>query len=235
MSILPSQTIREITNQFPNSLRLLEGLGIDYCCGGGRSIAEACAASKVPFEQVAAQIEAQPPESQAWPTDNMAGLATYIENVHHSYVRNEIPRITALLDKVCAKHSDLHPELLPIQEKFADLAAELTQHMMKEERVLFPYLKALASGGQAQSCFGAVQNPIRVMMAEHENAGDLLVQIRTLTNNYQLPDGACKSYQVLYDALHGFERDLHQHVHLENNILFPQAMKAAAEPSVFVA
>lgn len=226
MTIQPSQTVREIANQFPQSLRIFDGLGIDYCCGGGRTLADACSASNAVVERVVAQIEAGPAAVVPWPTDSMSGLATYIQSIHHSYVRNEIPRITALLEKICGKHADKHPHLVGVRERFTALAEELSQHMLKEERVLFPYLAEVERGGEAYSCFGAVENPIRVMMAEHENAGELLREIRLLTNDYRLPEDACTSFKALYAGLAEFEGDLHQHVHLENNILFPLALQA---------
>jgi regulator of cell morphogenesis and NO signaling len=154
----------------------------------------------------------------------------HIVNKHHTYVKSEVPRLEALLAKVVGVHSKNHRELEQVQVAFSDLANELGAHLMKEEEILFPYVKQMASGaGCGPSCFGTVQNPIRVMMLEHDNAGEKLREIRHATNNYKLPTDACVSYSSLFAALVEFEQDLHQHIHLENNILFPRVVRMECE------
>jgi regulator of cell morphogenesis and NO signaling len=164
-----------------------------------------------------------------WQTESLTALVEHINGTHHVFVRNEAPRISALLEKVCGVHGTNHPELQRVREIFGDLAQELGAHLMKEERILFPYIAGLeqqrSQGGAApSSCFGSVQNPIRMMMFEHDNAGQALRELRRATRDYALPEDACISYQTLYRALPAFEADLHQHIHLENNILFPRTL-----------
>ena len=148
----------------------------------------------------------------------------------HSYIRQEAPRLNALLVKLVGKHREGHPELVTIQEIFAALAQELHAHLLKEEQVLFPYLQRmeLAAGQGSElpsACFDSVGTPIARMLAEHDDAGALLSRMRSLSNNYQAPADACPTYLGLYRGLEDFERDLHRHIHLENNILFPRAVR----------
>ena len=161
-------------------------------------------------------------------------LAEYVTNTHHGYVRENIPFISELAAKVARVHGDRHPELIGVADAFARIAQDLTLHMVKEEKILFPFIKQLVqikkSGGKLeQSAVGPVSNPIRVMEMEHEQAGEDLEEIRTLTKNYTLPEDACNSYTILFRKLEEFEDDLHKHVHLENNILFPKAIAMEAE------
>ena len=234
MTTIATKTVREVALENPAATRLFEQLGIDYCCGGHKPLDEACAAASVPVEKVLAQLEEaanahgrQP--GKDWQQESLTALIEHITNTHHVFVRTEAPRILALLEKVCGVHGANHPELHQVREQFSALAQELGNHLLKEERILFPYVagaeQQLASGAKAPaSCFGSVQNPIRMMMFEHDSAGQVLRELRRLTNNYAVPGDACISYQTLYQALQGFEADLHQHIHLENNILFPRAL-----------
>jgi len=234
MSAITEKTVRELALETSTATRVFERLGIDYCCGGDKSLEEACRAAKLPIEQVqreldAAQREAQSGVTHDWQHEPLSYLVVHINSTHHKYVRQEIGRITPLLEKVCGVHGKNHPELLHIQAVFRGLAQELTQHMMKEEMVLFPYIvrmeEAVLQGEPVlPPPFGTVANPLAMMELEHDSAGKALRGIRSASNNYVAPDGACASYQALYRALAEFEADLHQHIHLENNILFPRAM-----------
>ena len=157
-------------------------------------------------------------------------LADYIVNTHHSYVRKTLPDITAYAEKVMKVHGNLHPELLRIHQLVGEINAELTAHLIKEEKILFPYIKALLAAKDntqpvQEAQFGTVQNPINMMEMEHELVGKNLDEIRKLSNNYLLPQDACASYSLLYRMLDEFEEDLHLHIHLENNILFPKALE----------
>jgi regulator of cell morphogenesis and NO signaling len=222
------QTVREIAAANPASTRVFEALGIDYCCGGNLSLSAACARADVPVEKVIASLEAcgEVP-AQAVPNDApLSDLARYIVERHHGFVRSESPRIQGLLNKVCDKHGRAHAELFEIQELFAKLAGDMAGHMMKEERILFPYIQALNGPIAPSACFGSVESPIAAMIADHEDAGAILSKLRTLSNGYTAPAGACPTFNALYRALEDFERDLHHHVHLENNILFPRAIEA---------
>ncbi len=234
MTFDQSQTVREIALNHPASVRVFEELGIDYCCGGKRPLGEACEKAKVPIARAMELLcesdgASASPEKGRWTEATLTDLTSHIVNLHHRYVREEAPRLETLLQKVVSRHGKAHPELSAIQETFAALAADLMAHMLKEERVLFPLLQqmeaAAHTGGPAPvGCFPTVEFPIARMLAEHDDAGALTARIRELSGDYQPPDGACPSYRGLYHALEEFERDLHRHVHLENNILFPRAL-----------
>lgn len=225
-----TKTVRELVIENPAATRLFEKLHIDYCCGGNRPLDEACQAAGVDIDRVLAALEAPDasPANHDWATEPLGELVDHVRNTHHAYTRDAIARIPLLLDKVCAKHGQNHPEVFEIQSKFGELGAELSTHLMKEEMVLFPYIvrmeeAVLAGDPVIPPPFGTVRNPIHMMMAEHDGAGDLLREIRTASNGFAPPADACMTYQTVYRALEEFEADLHQHIHLENNILFPRA------------
>ena len=234
MTFDKNQTVREIAINNPASVRVFENFGIDYCCGGKHPLDEACARANAPIDlvtQALAELDLNgiSPE-EAWSNSSLAELTTHIVGRHHRYVRGESPRIGSLLQKVVKRHGEAHPELGAIQDTFVALSQELFAHMMKEERILFPFLEAMeaaASAGQPAplGCFASVELPIARMLADHDDASALLVKMRDLSGNYRAPDGSCPSYRGLYQALGEFERDLYQHVHLENNILFPRAVE----------
>ena len=232
-----SKTVRELALEIPRATRVFERLGIDYCCGGGRSLEEACDAAHVrveDLERMLAEAEEHPPgagqDDAAWQRAPLFGLIAHIIQKHHYFVRRELRRIEPLLARVISSHGEKHPELLEVQRQFRGLGEELIQHMMKEEQILFPYVTHLEESESrrepvAPPRFGSAENPIRMMMHEHESAGSVLRTIRSHTGDYRLPPGACAGYETLYQSLQDFEQDLHQHIHLENNILFPRALE----------
>lgn len=229
-----AKTVRELAVELPNATRVFEKLGIDYCCGGKKSLQEACTAARLPVDQVLKELETSaqtvPPAEFVLPSGSLQELIAHIVNTHHQFTREEIVRLQALLDKVCAAHGKNHPELLTIREVFQALAQELSLHLMKEENILFPYVVRMEESVVQKdpilpAPFGSVQNPVHMMMLEHDGAGESLRRIRAASNNFALPADACTSYQVLYQALQGFEADLHQHIHLENNLLFPRVLE----------
>ena len=234
MTIAATTTVGEIAAEIPGATREFEKLGIDYCCGGSRTLGEACSAISVPIEEVFSRIQnsltaAGAEDARTWQGEMLADLIAHIKNTHHVFVRQECPRLDALIAKVVGVHGKNHPELLKVQEGFSALQQELHVHLMKEEQVLFPYIvrmeeSSIADEPAPPSCFGTVANPIRMMLAEHDGAGEALRALREITSNYKVPEDACISYRTLYEALQGFEADLHQHIHLENNILFPRAI-----------
>jgi len=234
MTFDKNQTVREIAINNPASVRVFENFGIDYCCGGKHPLDEACARANAPIDLVTkalAELDLSgiSPE-EALSNSSLAELATHIVGRHHRYVRDESPKIELLLQKVVDRHGEAHPELGAIQDTFVALAQELFAHMMKEERILFPFLEAMEAAAKAGQpapvgCFPSIEFPIARMLADHEDAGALLARMRELSGNYRAPDGSCPSYRGLYQALEEFERDLHHHVHLENNILFPRAVE----------
>ncbi len=234
MAIEATQTVGELAALCPGATREFEKLGIDYCCGGTRTLGEACAEAKITVEQAMARLQAgvaatQPKDQRNWQAASLTELIDHIKGTHHVFVRSECPRIETLTAKVAGVHGTNHPELLQVQTIFGDLAAELSVHLMKEEQILFPYVTRMEEAAFAgepvpPAMFGTVVNPVRMMMQEHDGAGDALRKLRQVTNDYALPADVCISYATLYDALKAFEADLHQHIHLENNILFPRAV-----------
>jgi len=234
MTLTATKTVGEIAAEMPSATREFEKLGIDYCCGGSRTLGEACVEANISIEEALARLEkglaSVPPDTgKDWQNQPLADLIALITGTHHVFVREESPRIEALAAKVVGVHGKNHPELLQVQQVFSSLAEELSVHMMKEEQILFPYVvrmeeSALAGEPAPPAMFGTVTNPVRMMMQEHDGAGDALRSLRCITNDYKVPEDACISYRTLYQALQGFEADLHQHIHLENNILFPRAV-----------
>jgi len=235
MPITATKTVRELAVEVPNATRVFEKLGIDYCCGGHKSLEEACATANVSIDKVLLSLEqgVDTPASDSnrdWNAAPLGELVDHIVNKHHTYVKSEAPRIQALIAKVVGVHGKNHPELEQVQVAFSELANELAAHLMKEEQILFPYVKQMAAGsGCGPSCFGTVRNPIRMMMMEHDGAGEKLHEMRQATGDYALPQDSCFSYGTLFAALAEFEQDLHQHIHLENNILFPRAIALEGE------
>ena len=234
MKLEQKVTVGEVAAANPAATRVFEKLGIDYCCGGGATLESACKAKGISYEKVAeslAALEAHAPAGECdWQTATLAELIGHIVSKHHGFVRCETPRLASLIAKVVGVHGKNHPELLRVQQVFAQVEQELTMHMMKEEQILFP---AVIQMEQAQQqgrsplppMFGTVRNPIRMMIMEHDSAGEAFSTMREATQNFTAPEDACISYRTLYNALLEFEADLHQHIHLENNILFPRAIE----------
>ena len=235
-----TQTVREIALEQPTSIRVFEQYGIDYCCGGKKPLVEACAASNLEVDAVIAALEAAtrgPAPAEDWTSASLEALSGHIVATHHAYVKRELPRLAVLAEKVVRRHGDTQAELPQIRAKLALLDEELSQHLAKEEVVLFPYVtrleRALATGSTLpRGCFGTVANPIAMMTAEHDAAGGLLAEIRELSYHFTTPVGACPTYCAFYAGLQEFQQDLHQHIHLENNILFPRAIEMETAASV---
>ncbi|HXW13624.1 MAG TPA: iron-sulfur cluster repair di-iron protein [Terriglobia bacterium] len=234
MSVTTEKTVRELALE-PGAARVFEGLGIDYCCGGKQTLEEACRAASVTVDKVIGALEAAQSSGNLtashinWQAVPLADVITHIKNTHHRYTRQEIARLGPLFDKVCSVHAKNHPELLQLRETFHGLAQELTTHLMKEEMVLFPYIERMEESVLQREPilpppFGSVQNPVSMMEHEHDSAGNALRTLRAASNGYAAPRDACVSYQTLYKALAELEADLHEHIHLENNILFPRAI-----------
>ena len=235
MTVATEKTVREMALENAGATRVFEKLGIDYCCGGNQSLEEACRRANLNLDQVldslkdAAEGVSGQQNDRDWQIEPLAALITHIQNTHHKYTREEIARLGPLLAKVCSVHGKNHRELLEIQEVFHGLAQELSAHLMKEEMMLFPYIvrmEAAVTGKQpiGPSPFGSVQNPVAMMEHEHDSAGNALRAMKRASNGFSAPAEACVSYQTLYKALAAFEADLHQHIHIENNILFPRAI-----------
>jgi len=233
-AITTESTLRDVVAGDYRAATVFEKHGIDYCCGGARPLGAACRDAGVPAETLLAELaglDAVPREDgRDYASMDPAALVDHIVATHHAYVRGAIPTILGHTAKVAEKHGERHPEMVEVARLFEGVAQEMTQHMMKEEQILFPYIKVLARQAAsgcpaAPSPFGSVQNPIRMMEMEHESAGNAMARIRELTGGFTPPDDACTTYQATLGELDEFERDLHRHVHLENNILFPRAVE----------
>jgi regulator of cell morphogenesis and NO signaling len=242
MMLETTKTVREYALEMPGATRIFEKLGIDYCCGGGKSLAEACATAGVAVDEVLGSLEGTERSdatsaNEGWQTASLAELIAHIVEKHHTFTRQELARLDALLAKVCGVHGQNHQELFQIQKQFQELSGDLEPHMLKEERMLFPYIIQMEEAAKNHRTphappFGTVRNPVKVMMAEHDAAGNILREMRELSSDYTVPEDGCISYQTLYGALAALEADLHQHIHLENNILFPRAAEMEASLSL---
>lgn len=235
-----TQTVRDIAIENPASVRVFEKYGIDYCCGGRVPLSEACATKGLKIDDVMASLQATTAPSASgekdWAKESLANLATYIVDTHHAYVIREVPRLNELAGKVVSRHGDTREELPQILTKLAELGEELIAHQGKEEVVLFPYIgkferHASGDGPKPRSCFGTIDHPITMMTQDHDYAGSLMAEIRGLSQDYTPPAGACPTFRAFYAGLREFEQDLHQHIHLENNILFPRAIALEAAAS----
>jgi regulator of cell morphogenesis and NO signaling len=235
-------SVRDIVSADFRTAAVLHRFGIDFCCGGGRTLAEACHARHVDAHEVLSQVNqldedsgGAAPRFVEWEPGR---LIDHIVGTHHGYVRQALPSVVAHVRKVAASHGAAHPEWLEISAIFESVAGELTSHMAKEEHVLFPYIRAAAEARRVgipapKAPFGTIENPIRMMEHEHESAGAGLARIRELTADYSIPAGVCATYGVCVRELEAFEHDLHTHVHLENNILFPAARNLVPSTATF--
>lgn len=233
MEVLEKLTIGEYVAKDFRTAAIFSKYGIDFCCKGNRTIEEACDKKDIDTNQLMEQLNTvlstkndNEIDFKLWPLDL---LADYIEKKHHRYVEEKTPMLLQFLDKLCKVHGESHPELFEINELFKGSAGELAQHMKKEELILFPFVKKMVKATLTdnlieQPHFGTVKNPIAMMMQEHDTEGERFRKIAALSNNYTPPADACNTYRVTFAMLEEFEQDLHKHIHLENNILFPKAM-----------
>jgi regulator of cell morphogenesis and NO signaling len=223
--------IGDIVLALPETMRVFEELNVDYCCGGHRTLAQACAhagkdvADVLPALQGLQASAPAPTDPSRWQLASLTSLIAHLVATHHAFTRTELARVAPLMTKVLAVHGEHHPELSRINGCFEAMRADLLPHLDKEEQILFPFIRALESGqAPAGHCFGSVQNPIRAMQNEHEAVGDILRDLRELTRDYTPPEDACGSYRSLYLGLRSLEQDLHLHIYLESHLLFPRAV-----------
>lgn len=230
-TISADMTLGELINQHPSLARNLEKLGIDYCCGGHLSLGQAATEKGLDPGAVVTELSlVAVPEDVPWRNLGAHDLVDHVESTHHHYLWEEMPRVSALLNKIVEVHGGRHPELATIRATYEQLRQELEPHMRKEEIMLFPAIRALAGDAAPPAFpFGSVQNPISTLMAEHDQAGDLLEQLREMTNDYQAPADGCATYQATFAGLAEIEADTHLHVHKENNLLFPMVVTLEAD------
>lgn len=234
MSEVKEKAVGEIVKENFKAADVFSKHGIDFCCGGKIGLEQACNESGSDLSTVVLELNQLENQAGAGNFDfdswELSFLIDFIINTHHNYIRKAVPEILPLAQKVAEVHGDLHPEVIQINHLFNTLVNELMSHMEKEEQILFPMIKKMVDPKTSQEeldnfhC-GSVDGPISVMEAEHDNAGDVLKEISKLSSGYTLPEGACNTYRVLYGKLNEFENDLHRHIHLENNILFPKSLQ----------
>lgn len=222
---LLAEKVGDIAARSPHCTRVLERAGIDYCCGGRQTLAQACAAAGVtPADLVAALEESVPMEGPDFRTMPLDALIDHLLETHHVFTRAALARLDGLSTKVAGVHGERHPELVEVRRLFEALRDDLTAHLLKEENILFPFVRATLEGRPAGP-IANVEGPVHVMNREHEETGEVLRALRRLTGDYTPPADGCGSYRALYAGLAELESDLHQHIHLESNILFPRALE----------
>lgn len=233
-----NKTVGQLAADYPALRHVLEAHGIDYCCGGKQDLATASRQAGLTPEQLETilqeavdRIESQKETERNWTQASLTELADHIEDRHHTYMKRQLPRVENLIHDVMRAHGAQHGAMLTeLNRVYTGLRHEIEMHLMKEEQILFPYIREIEAHQRRgepmppMHC-GTVQNPIAQMEHEHDNAGDALAQMRELTNGYRCPDDACSKFRELYAALQDMEADLHEHIHLENNILFPKAVE----------
>ena len=232
MNITEENTVAEVVTYNIKTADVFKKHGIDFCCGGGISIKKACEKNNISYadlEQELSNINNNISRAYNYDSWKLDFLVDHIENIHHTYVAENTPLVLQYSDKVAKVHGHHYKEVVEINKLFHAVAQELAAHMKKEELILFPFIKQLVKSDKEGvkvrvPHFGTVNNPIAMMEEEHENAGDILKEIKQLSNNYTPPENACNTFKALYAKLEEFEQDLHQHIHLENNILFPKAI-----------
>lgn len=234
MNELSNLTLAQIVNSNHKAASVFEKYHLDFCCKGKRTLETACAEQQIPVHEIREELQSVLSENTGETSDfkkmSLTQLCDYIVDTHHAYVKKELPQLYAYLEKVSSKHGDRHPELKKIFQTFAAVKEEMESHMKKEEVILFPRIKEMeklsgTANGSLQLNIAYLKSPITVMEQEHDHAGSMLNEIRNLTSDYTPPQDACTTYRLSFAALQAFEIDLHQHVHLENNILFPGAVE----------
>lgn len=237
MVVSKEKTVADYVTENIKTAHIFKKHGIDFCCGGNITIEKACAKKNVNqliLEKELSEVDVVKDLIEDYDKWELDFLMIYIENVHHTYVRESLPIISQYANKVAKVHGHHYEEVVIINQLFHEVANELISHLQKEEQVLFPFIKQLVTAKKEGSKnitppFGTVNNPINMMEHEHENAGDVFKEIARLTNNYTTPAEACNTFKALYAKLEEFEQDLHQHIHLENNILHPKAIELEQE------
>ena len=238
LEISDNASVAEVVTQYPQTRRILEEMGIDYCCGGKRPLKDACNQAGLSWQDVISKLQEPIEQSQSgehppnnWAEVSLSELVEHIIAEHHAYLKENLPRLKGLANKVYNAHKSQHGEMIQqLIQAFETLRTDIEMHLSKEEQILFPLIKETEAfvsnqGPRPTVHCGTVENPICQMEVEHDAAGNILAQMRKITSEYQLPDDACESFNALYVGLKELEKDLHEHIHLENNILFPKAIE----------
>jgi len=233
--------VKDIVVEHPETRVVLERLGIDYCCGGKTPLAQAARQAGLSSDQVLAELDraletgGNSDSVKDWAAASATELADHIERTHHVFMKEQLPRLVGLLDKTLRAHAQRHGDMLKqLQRSLITLRTDIELHLAKEEQILFPFIRQIEAWQQGEGpvpemhC-GTVANPIGQMEFEHEQAGEILAQIRAITSDFRLPEDACETFRALYEGLRDMESDLHEHIHLENNILFPKAIEVEAQ------
>ena len=236
MTIIDNKTVAEVVSENIKTAHVFKKYGIDFCCGGGITIDKACEKKNIDYAQLKEELLKvdDAPRAYEYNKWELDFLIEHIINIHHAYVEESIPLIIQYANRVAEVHGRHYTEVLEINKLFKEVANELASHMKKEEIILFPYIKKLLmlkkeGGYVSKPPFGTVNNPIQMLESEHETAGYIFKEIAKLSNNYTPPEEACNTFRALYAKLEEFENDLHQHIHLENNILHPKAIQLEQE------
>ncbi|WP_299121111.1 iron-sulfur cluster repair di-iron protein [uncultured Tenacibaculum sp.] len=237
MVVSREKTVAAYVTENIKTAHIFKKHGIDFCCGGAVTVEKACKKNNVDqaiLEKELSEVDKVVDKLQDFDSWSLDFLIVYIENLHHTYVRESLPLLSQYANKVAKVHGHHYEEVVIVNKLFHEVANELISHMQKEEQILFPFINQLVDAKKKKEVykrppFGTVNNPIKMMEHEHENAGGVLKEIARLTNNYTPPEGACNTFKALYAKLEEFEQDLHQHIHLENNILHPKAIKLEKE------
>ncbi len=230
-SQIENELVGKIVSRQPALAKVFENHQIDYCCKGNARLVDACRDRQIDLGQVLREI-GEATQSKVggvttdWESEPLVDLIDHILETHHAFLRTELPRVAGLIHKVQSAHGARHPELAELESVFLAMLSELESHMRKEERVLFPVIRTLEEIPETYRLpLGSVDNPIRVMLHEHDEVGIALRRIRALTNDFLPPKDACPTFRVMMESLSQLESDLHLHIHLENNILFPRAQQ----------
>lgn len=229
-----TDTVADIVTRRPGLSRLFEQAGIDYCCGGKKALEEACRTKGIDPQAFLAKLEGAIAQGAEEPAIDVVAMSLselidHIVKVHHAFIRSEFPRAAMMAEKVAAVHGGEDPRLVQVKKTFLALAEDLTHHLVKEEEVLFPMVRRREKGGtQETASSGSCAELLQQMETEHNQVGSALAKLRELTDGYSPPDWACNTYRALLDVLAHIERDIHQHVHKENNVLFPRLLQLEA-------
>ena len=227
-TIDPTMTLGALVDAHPQLAREFEELGFDYCCGGRQSFTQACVDHGLDPVALSSELEAVVTDGDMgdWSTMGAAELVDHLESTHHKYLWSEMPRLSVLIAKIESVHGKRHPELGDVASCYSQVRADLEPHLLKEERVLFPMIRELATADSAPSFHcGTLRNPISMMLGEHDAVGALLADLRKLTSGYQPPADGCASYVACFAGLAELEADTHLHIHKENNVLFPLVLR----------